>query len=213
MEIFHLLHHERLARYDRMFPCLWAFAGLLALAGVLAGLDSGENILWGLYQIVTTEDALITDYVRIAGVGAALVNSALVTGIAVSVLYLSGDRLNGMTMVEIGLMAGFSLFGKNFINIWPILMGAWLYAKVRREPVGGYMGIGLMATALAPIVSYIALDNGWGGPIEGMLVGLVIGFIMPPLATYTYRIQNGMNLYNVGFACGLVAFKIGRAHV
>ena len=206
MEIFHLLHHERLARYDRMFPCLWAFAGLLALAGVLAGLDSGENILWGLYQIVTTEDALITDYVRIAGVGAALVNSALVTGIAVSVLYLSGDRLNGMTMVEIGLMAGFSLFGKNFINIWPILMGAWLYAKVRREPVGGYMGIGLMATALAPIVSYIALDNGWGGPIEGMLVGLVIGFIMPPLATYTYRIQNGMNLYNVGFACGLVAF-------
>ena len=206
MEIFHLLHHERLARYDRMFPCLWAFAGLLALAGVLAGLDSGENILWGLYQIVTTEDALITDYVRIAGVGAALVNSALVTGIAVSVLYLSGDRLNGMTMVEIGLMAGFSLFGKNFINIWPILMGAWLYAKVRREPVGGYMGIGLMATALAPIVSYFALDNGWGGPIEGMLVGLVIGFIMPPLATYTYRIQNGMNLYNVGFACGLVAF-------
>ena len=206
MEIFHLLHHERLARYDRMFPCLWAFAGLLALAGVLAGLDSGENILWGLYQIVTTEDALITDYVRIAGVGAALVNSALVTGIAVSVLYLSGDRLNGMTMVEIGLMAGFSLFGKNFINIWPILMGAWLYTKVRREPVGGYMGIGLMATALAPIVSYFALDNGWGGPIEGMLVGLVIGFIMPPLATYTYRIQNGMNLYNVGFACGLVAF-------
>jgi len=68
------------------------------------------------------------------------------------------------------------------------------------------MGIGLMATALAPIVSYFALDNGWGGPIEGMLVGLVIGFIMPPLATYTYRIQNGMNLYNVGFACGLVAF-------
>ena len=122
MEIFHLLHHERLARYDTMYPCL------LALAGVLAGLDSGENILWGLYQIVTTEDALITDYVRIAGVGAALVNSALVTGIAVSVLYLSGDRLNGMTMVEIGLMAGFSLFGKNFINNWPILMGAWLYA-------------------------------------------------------------------------------------
>ena len=36
-------------------------------------------------------------------------------------------------------------------------------------------------------------------------MGVVIGFIMPPLATYTYRIQNGMNLYNVGFACGLAA--------
>ena len=85
-------------------------------------------------------------------------------------------------------------------------MGTWLYTKARRSPAGGYMGIGLMATALAPIVSYIALDNGWGGPVEGVLAGVTIGFIMPPLATYTYRIQNGMNLYNVGFACGLVAF-------
>ena len=149
MEIFHLLHHERLARYDRMFPCLWAFAGLLALAGVLAGLDSGENILWGLYQIVTTEDALITDYVRIAGVGAALVNSAIVTAISICMLYAAGDTLNGMTLVEMGLMSGFSLFGKNFVNIWPILAGTWLYTKYRREKLGGNIGIGLMATALA----------------------------------------------------------------
>ena len=204
MGVFHLLHHEHHARYDKMFPYLWAYAILLVLAGFV--LDNPANILRGLYTIITTEDALITDYVRIAGPGAALVNSAIVTAITVCVLYLSRDTLNGMTLVEIGLMSGFSLFGKNFVNIWPILAGTWLYTKARREPAGGYMGIGLMATALAPIVSYIALDNGWGGPVEGVLVGLVIGFVMPPLATYTYRIQNGMNLYNVGFACGLVAF-------
>ena len=63
-----------------------------------------------------------------------------------------------------------------------------------------------LATALAPVVIYIALDNGWGTPLAGGLVGILIGFIMPPLSAYTYKIQNGMNLYNVGFACGLVAF-------
>ena len=63
-----------------------------------------------------------------------------------------------------------------------------------------------MSTALSPIVSYIFLDNGWGNPVLALLFGVIIGFIMPPLAAYTYRIQNGMNLYNVGFACGLVAF-------
>lgn len=63
-----------------------------------------------------------------------------------------------------------------------------------------------MATALAPVVSYIALDNGWGTPASGVLVGVLIGFIMPPLSAYTYKVQNGMNLYNIGFACGLVAF-------
>ena len=204
MGFFHLLHHEHQARYDRMFRYLWAFVILMASAGLL--MDTPKGILRGLYAIITTEDALITDYVLVAGPGAALVNSAIVTGISICVLYLAQDTLNGMTLVEIGLMSGFSLFGKNFVNIWPILAGTWLYTRVRRQPAAGNIGIGLMDTALAPIVSYIALDNGWGGPVEGVLVGLAIGFIMPPLATYTYRIQNGMNLYNIGFACGLVAF-------
>ena len=195
MGFFHLLHHEHQARYDKMFPYLWAYVILLALAGFV--MDSPAAIWRGLYTIITTEDALITDYVLVAGPGAALVNSAIVTGITVSVLYLSRDTLNGMTLVEMGLMSGFSLFGKNFVNIWPILLGTWLYTKARRSPAGGYMGIGLMATALAPIVSYIALDNGWGGPVEGVLAGVTIGFIMPPLATYTYRIQNGRDRKSV----------------
>ena len=36
-------------------------------------------------------------------------------------------------------------------------------------------------------------------------MGLLIGFVLPPLSAYTYKIQNGMNLYNMGFACGLLA--------
>ena len=61
MGFFHQLHHEHQARYDKMFPYLWAYAGLLALAGVLFAIDGREDILRGLYTIVTTEDALITD--------------------------------------------------------------------------------------------------------------------------------------------------------
>lgn len=36
----------------------------------------------------------------------------------------------------------------------------------------------------------------------------MIGFVMPSLSAYTYKIQNGMNLYNVGFACGLMAMLL-----
>ena len=102
MGVFHLLHHEHQARYDKMFPYLWAYTGLLALAGLLFGLAGHEDILRGLYIIVTTEDALITDYVLVAGPGAALVNSAVVTAISICVLYLARDTLNGMTLVEMG---------------------------------------------------------------------------------------------------------------
>lgn len=194
----------RHARYDRMLYYLWLFAAFLAAVGLC--LDSPQNILHGLYTIVITEDALITDYIKVAGPGAAFVNSALVTAFTLLLLRLAGDTLNGMTLVEVGLMSGFSLFGKNCLNILPILLGSWLYPKLRKEPYSSYAGIGLLATALSPVVSYIALDNGWGSLPLGILVGVVIGYIMAPLAAYTYRIQNGMNLYNVGFACGLVAF-------
>ncbi len=194
----------RHARYDSLLNYLWIFTICLALLGF--ALDSPENIAKGLVTIVMTEDALITDYFLVAGPGAALVNSALVTAISLVLLRLSGDTLNGMTLVEVGLMSGFSLFGKNYLNIWPILLGSWLYPVSRKEPYGSYVGIGLMATALSPVISYIALDNGWGSLPLAIIVGIVIGYIMSPLAAYTYRIQNGMNLYNVGFSCGLVAF-------
>ena len=121
MGFFHQLHHEHPARYDQMFPYLWIYTGVLALAGLLMSMYSGENILHGLYLIITTEDALITDYVLVAGPGAALVNSAIVTAIAICALDVADDTLNGMTLVAMGLMTGFSLFGKNFFNIWPIL--------------------------------------------------------------------------------------------
>ena len=67
-------------RYNKMLPYLWGYAALLALSGFL--LDTPEHILSGLKAIVLTEDALITDYVMVAGAGAALVNSALVTAIS-----------------------------------------------------------------------------------------------------------------------------------
>ena len=201
MERHRMAEHTR---YERLYGLFLAYAALLALFGLI--MDTPVNILRGLSTIILTEDALITDYVLIAGPGAALVNSALVTAISTLILRRSGEPFNGFSPVVVGLMSGFSLFGKNFVNIWPILLGTFLYAKSRREPVGKYAPVGLLATALAPVVSYIALDNGWGTPLAGGLVGILIGFIMPPLSAYTYKIQNGMNLYNVGFACGLVAF-------
>ena len=193
-------HHTR---YENMYPAFVAFGILLILAGLV--LDTPEKILRGLRTIVMSEDGLITDYVNIAGIGAALVNSGLVTLVSALILHISKEPLNGFSMVTIGLMSGFSLFGKNIANIWPILFGTWLYARVRNEHFGKYVTVALMSTALAPVISYIGLDNGWGGPTGSIITGIVIGFIMPPLSAYTYKLQNGMNLYNVGFACGLVA--------
>ena len=148
-------------RYKKMIPGTILASILLMLLGVL--LDDPADILPGLYRIVTMQDLLITDYVYIAGVGATLINCGLIMLISVLIIKLSKDALNGFTLVEIGLMAGFSLFGKNIFNIWPIILGTWLYAKYQREPFGKYAGVALLATSLSPLVSYICLLYTSGG--------------------------------------------------
>ena len=107
----------------------------------------------GLRTIITMEDVLITDYIAVAGIGAAFVNEAHQRGLSVVLAGLNGPdhnviavalidlhrhpvphpAANGATMVTIGLMSGFALFGKNIANIWPILGGTALYALVQGE--------------------------------------------------------------------------------
>ena len=198
----HSLHN----RYEKVFHGTIATALLMIVLALL--LDGPANILPGLWRIVTLQDLLITDYVYIAGVGAALVNSALVTIISAVIIKCSGDPFNGFTLVDMGLMAGFSLFGKNVLNIWPIILGTWLYAKYQKEPFAKYAGVALMSTSLSPLVSYMALGSVNASIPLGIVTGIVIGFILPSLSAYTYKIQNGLNLYNMGFACGLFAMMI-----
>lgn len=191
----------------QIYPLALGYCGLLILLAFL--LDKPARIWTGLVSILTSQSVLITDYVALGGVGAALVNSALVLLSALLIMYLAGDPLNGGTLAALGLLAGFSLFGKNFFNIWPIILGSFLSAKVRKVPFVTCSGPGLMATTLGPLVSFVCFSqNHPYHPVLGILLGVLIGFVVPPLSQRTFRIQNGMNLYNIGFACGLTAMVL-----
>lgn len=186
---------------------LMPVSALLGLALILFGLcqEPPERILSGLYTIVTMEDVLITDYIAVAGMGAAFVNAGLVTLISVAILWLLDETPNGATMVTIGLMSGFALFGKNIANIWPILAGTALYALMQKEKLSRHVNVALRTTALSPVVSFMAVRF---HPWLGVAAGLLIGFVMPPVAEHAHRVQNGMNLYSLGFSCGLVAMML-----
>jgi len=199
-------HNHTEYYYEFVYTAGWIFSAILVILGFI--LDTPREIWEGLIRIITMQDLLITDYFYVAGPGAALVNAGIVNAISMAVLKLSGDPCNGFTVAIIGLMTGFSLFGKNFVNIWPIILGTWLYAKHQRESFRKYSSVALLATALSPMVSYMALGSSFASLPLGFVVGVIIGFIIPAVSAYTYKIQNGMNLYNMGFACGLFALMV-----
>ena len=182
-------------------------SALFGLALVAFGLSQAApaEILSGLHTIFVMEDVLITDYIAVAGVGAALVNAGLVTLVSAAILWRWDAAPNGATMVTVGLMAGFSLFGKNLVNLWPIFFGTVLYALVKRENFSIHVNLALRGTALAPMVSFMAVRF---SPWLGIVTGLLVGFLLPPVAEHAHRVQNGMNLYSVGFSCGLLAMMM-----
>lgn len=191
-------------RYEKLYLLQLGLAAALAVLAFC--FDTPEGVFQGLWDIANRGDVLITDYFETAGPGAAFLNSALLTAAAVWLLYVTRVPANGFSVVTVGLMTAFGFFGKNIFNIWPILAGTWLYAALKREPFGRYVSVGLMATALSPLVSFAVLETPDGlHLLAGVAMGVVIGFVLPSVSAYTFRIQNGMNLYNMGFACGLVA--------
>ncbi|MEG1002093.1 MAG: DUF1576 domain-containing protein [Clostridium sp.] len=170
-------------------------------------INSPSEILNGLTTIVLTPDILITDYVSIGGIGATLVNAALTSLVSILILFLVGIKPNGSTIMALWLMTGFSFFGKNILNIWPVMFGVYLFSKYQKQPLLNYALVMLLSTTLAPTVSQVSFtaDNALIGVILGGLIGIFTGFILTPIATHCISAHGGYNLYNIGFASGLLA--------
>lgn len=198
---------ERGKRLFGPYAVLLSFYSLFILYAFCV--DSPRTLLDGLLLIIKSKDLLITDYIELAGFGAALINVSLV-GIACIVLMLvSKVKPNGAIIMALWLANGFSFFGKNIVNIWPVMFGVYLFSVYQRKPFINYALVCLLSTSLAPIVSQTTYMEFFNynevmGIITGGLVGIVAGFLLPSLASYTIRVHSGYNLYNVGFAAGLI---------
>ena len=189
------------------------FGVLLAAAAVMVVFAVAAQPEWslfsGFWDIQFGEAGLITDPVCTGGCGAALLNAAVLMVFSALLVRLLGLPFTGMAMACCFMMAGFALLGKNLINSTPILVGGCLYALYKREHFSKYLYLTLFGTCLAPLISFLMLYAKPGFRWLSMAVcGMIIGFILPSVSAYTVRIHQGYNLYNVGFAAGILGLGI-----
>ena len=194
-----------LSRRDK-FLILALVPAYFVLAGLL--MQPVNEIGSGLLAIIREPDFLITDYFVIGGVGASFLNAGLLTLVSIGIVYSLGMEMDGHTITSALLMFGFSLFGKNVLNIWSILFGVFLYAKYHKTSVSRYIYIGFYGTSLSPIITQVMQIEGIPaamGFLLSLCLGIIIGFVLPPLCTHVHYAHKGYSLYNVGFAGGIIA--------
>lgn len=193
-----------LSSRDRLL-LIAGLAGLFIVYGL--AVTGPAATLAGLKTILLARDMLLTDYVALGGIGAAFANAGLLTLICAAIYGRAGAPVGGASIACLLLVLGFGLFGKNLLNVWPILAGVSLYARFRGEPLAGHLNTAFFGFALSPVVSEVLfssrLDLVVSLPLAGA-VGLFMGFVMPPIAAQLFKAHEGYNLYNMGFTAGMV---------
>ncbi len=204
---------ERLEGKELKLFCVFSIV-LLLIAGVIGSRweDLGKwSIIRGLWTIVVSRDALITDYFELAGYGASFINSMFVMAIGFVLLCIKRVKFTGLTMATFFINMGYALWGKNPLNILPILLGTLLYARLHRVQLSSCIYTALFGTCLAPLVTELIFILPFGKVVNmlfAVAVGLMIGYFLPVFSIHTATMHKGYNLFNVGFSAGVIAFVL-----
>ena len=187
---------------------LLVVCGLAAIFIVFGFAVSGAvEVFHGLGKILFVRDTLITDYMGVGGMGAACVNAGLLTLVVAGIYRLSGVAIGGGAIACLMLILGFALFGKNLLNIWPIVGGVWLYCRFKREPFAQHINTAFFGCALAPVFSemlFSSLLPAYQSLPLALGSSLLMGFVLPPAAAQLFRAHDGFTLYNMGFTAGII---------
>ena len=194
---------------NRQYYYLFGLSVMLMLLAFV--IESPQSLVSGMMTILVSPSQLFTDYMEIASVGSTLLNVAIMLGISIYSYKKLEIPLNGTVIGSLGMLAGFSFFGKNLFNSIPFMIGVWIYTKVTKQNYRNYVIVGLFGSALGPLISFLAfsgvLSQGCSVLIAYAL-GIFIGFILPQLSTQFLGFHQGFSLYNVGFTAGIIGMVV-----
>ena len=191
---------------------MYFFLAMALVLLVIAFVSTEPTLLFeGLRQIYSIPCQLFTDFVAVGGFGATLVNVALVMLFELGIIHFSKATITGPSLAALLTTAGFAFFGTSLFNMIPIVLGVMAYSRIEKIPLRTLLLQAFMGSAIGPLVNFIAygigLDLSTSLPLA-MLIGFLVGLIIPALSSSFLRFHNGYNLYNIGFTCGIIGLVL-----
>ncbi|MFW5873148.1 MAG: DUF1576 domain-containing protein [Bacillota bacterium] len=169
---------------------------VLFISMVIVGLFYNNLSFNGFLKITRHSGRLVSDFINADGMGVTFINMGTMGIIALSYIVLVGGQINGPIIGGIFTIVGFAAFGKHPANVIPILIGIFLSTQIQaiEAASAGALLAALFGTTLAPIAGQY-----------GIKAGLLAGFLHLAVVMNVGYLHGGINLYNNGFAGGLVA--------
>jgi len=173
--------------------------GTFCLTLFLVGLGLSGWSMRGPWELMRRLGRYPGDFVARVGLGDTMMNMGLVGGLSLTLVLAIGGDLNGPIIGGIFTTIGFGAFGKHALNVIPIWIGVTLASLVRGDDLSttAVLLTMLFGTTIAPLAS-----------VYGPFAGIFAGFMHTALVVNTAPLHGGLNLYNHGFAGGLIAILL-----
>ena len=191
----------------------FAFISAAFLIGAVC-MPNRSTMFTGLWTILSQPGKISTNCFALGGYAATFLNMGLV-GLACLLLFVvcKGTPNNVSTLAFL-LTVGFSAWGINVVNMWPTVLGVAVYCLVKREKLGANVNAMLFSTGIAPLISDLLLRYpnaevvGFNLPGLGvaLLVGFLIGFLLPAGLAHAPNVHKGFDLYSAAVPVCIFAF-------
>ena len=192
--------------------CVYYLMLITALFFSLFGLLCESNPLSSINGVLTiykSNAALITDLIGVGGLGGAFLNAGTTMLFAVMVMKFADIDFNGASIGCAFIVCGYAFFGKNLVTAIPIVLGSYICSRVKKVPFKTYSNMSLFTTCLGPFVTYIAtntiIEFSFIRIILAIFIGVFFGFVVPLVGSLTAKFHNGMLIFNIGLASGIVS--------
>ena len=202
-------------RVLRAMMCAFAVAFVI---GALVAPDRAD-MLNGLVRLCAAPAQLTKDWFLpgMGGVSASMLNAAIVSAMLCALTFLPGAEVNGTTVLGFFLTVGFCSWGMSPVNVLPMLLGTFVYARIKKLPLGQCVNAAMFATGLSPLVTQALFYYPVAGSaprfsllglVLALAIGVVVGCAMPALCIHSKAFHKGFDLYNAGPAAGFLCFLI-----
>ncbi len=216
-EEHHAKHAHKIISYYTLFLTCVFFVTTPIAVFVTNEIDFWSN----LFRILTSPSKLVTDYFALGGLGSTFFNAAICGLISNVVIFLSKIKSKATTFAGYMLVVAHCFYGLNFLNMWPTLIGVWLFCLIRKKSFKEYVHVALFSTALGPFISDFIfrytvkdtfdLDNpqvSMIGIAFAVLFGIASGFVVPALLPGTTKMNRGFNMFKAGLAIGIMGIFV-----